>query len=402
MSEGRRLLQVGVEAETEGSLTNRVLLPLASLQRGDEESTAVLTLTWDRVGSQTVEAVVVDGVFDSCSVDNSVWREMGSSSIKRVDSTCTGSCTEKVTGMDTGIEGVDRQCVQMTLVLGSVYDVLISSGTEVRALRVRAPWVHTAGSCVVSDATANVCGGPDITWHGGLLSMGGPAQVGTIGQELVNLNSSTPEGVKIVGVDKFSKHLAYGTTVTRPSSDMADMIHLSIDRGMRITRIVTANTFSIQAMEKLSKATSREDILRICVRDHADQCVLTEHMTLPASLDGVHQGWSFEPQHGSPVRAKSGVPGSVLWVADLKRMADCRVSVGSWLLGSMPLNTEGDLGVLFSESLSRLCGDAQAAVLVRPGYAWPDLVSGRKKVEWSITFLEIQELDELGVPTRRV
>jgi hypothetical protein len=378
--------------------------PRAVLRR--EGYSAILTLSWEDKGVDTIEAVSVDGVLNACSVDNE-WRNMNETLALKNTSDCTKICpqiqsTSGVSGMGDG--GVGRMCVQLTLSLGSVYDILIAQSDSARVVRVWAPWVHTDGNCLVSVGTSTGCGGPDITWHGGLLSVGGPAQVGTIGQPMVHINDSVSDTYTVPNTERelVDTHVAFEAKTVRPSRDMADLVYLSLDSGMRITRIVTANTLNADAMMKLSKATSRAQIMTICMIDYKSTCVLTEHDQLPMAENGGHSGWSFEQIQGSAVRANSGVPGSVLWVADLQRTENCRVSVGSWLLGAMPLNTDDRLATLFTHTVSRMCEDPQAVVLVRPGFAWPVLVSGHSHLpEWSITFIEMQKIDELGVPTSR-
>jgi hypothetical protein len=349
--------------------------------------TAILTLTWERMDIDIIDAVAVDGVLDTCSVDNRMWRDNNGADTEKLVGTCARSCTEvPITG----------QCAEIEIGIGSVYDVLFSKmdsnpSMNPFALRVNAPWVHTP-SCLVSQGSSTVCGGKDITWHGCLVSIGDPAHVGTIGR-------IDADGVKVDG--KEDKHVAFESKKMRYGSERADLVYLSLDRGMRITRIVTANTFSPTATQKLAKARSREEILQICVIQHPNECILFEQMGLPSTFQNTKMGWGFQQAYGSPVRAKSGVPGSFLWVADLQRSADCHISVGSWLMGSMPLNTESKITALFTQSASRVCDQLQPVVLVRPGFAWPILSEGSKRTEWSITFVEMQDTDELGVPTKR-
>lgn len=335
-----------------------------------------------------VEAVVVDGVFDECSVDNRGWREAGGIGLQLAIGSCFKSCKEVV-----GSGGVGRVCLHTKLALGAVYDVLLSSRNNpalVRALRVRAPWVHNAGRCLISEGTATVCGGHDITWHGGLLSMGSLTQMGTVGTPITRLNETLGSG----GV-------TFSSTKTRLSNDMPELEYLTLDHGMRVTRMVTVTTFDDDAMHKLRAAKTREELLVICVRDHADSCVMAEHMRWPNSDSGVsNPGWSFEQQQGSPVRVNSGIVGSVLWVADVPE-DECHVSVGSWLLGSTPLNSGTGIAALFTQSVSQICDRPGVVVLVRPGFAWPKLVRGVAQAAWSLTFIELQDIDELGVPVRR-
>jgi hypothetical protein len=339
-----------------------------------------------------VEAIAIDGVVDNCSVDNSEWRRLaGMGVMKRVSTCATNTCDQTMGG-----ERVGRKCVQMTLPLGSVYDVLVSSALDTpytlpRALRVRAPWVHTDGRCLVTEGPYTVCGGTDITWHGGVISMGGPEHMSSgIGVPMTRLNAT-------IG----SAGVSFVANKARPSTDVADLIYLSLDRGMRITRIVTASTVDKGVVEKLRVATSRDELLKICVWDHGDSCIISEHMHHPTTAHESHPGWSFEQQRGSSVRASSGVPGSVLWVADVPQ-DECHVTVGSWLLGSIPLTDDTKTAALFSQSISQACDTPQAVVLIRPGFAWPTLVRRNNRAEWSLTFFEVQAVDELGVPVRRI
>lgn len=350
------------------------------------KGSANLMLTWNSLGMDMIEAVTVDGVVDICSVNNSQWRAKPEKNDLKF-ATCGRSCGEV-----GWVGGAGRKCALMTLALGSVYDVLISklsASVAIQAVRVRAPWVSNAGKCRISEGTTTACGGADIAWHGGLLSMGTAIQMGAEGTPLTPLDSTMhPPGV------------SFTTQKARPSTDTADLIFLSLDRGMRVTRIVTANTVNDEAIKMLRKAKTREELMVICRRDFAGTCVLTEHMQLPVSDEGDHPGWSFEQQVGSPVRAKSGVPGSVLWTADLNKDT-CHVSVGSWLLGSVPLENDRGVSALFSRSVSQSCHTPQGMVLVRPGFAWPQLIRANNRMEWSLTFIELQYVDELGVPIRR-
>ena len=369
---------------------------VALLRLRNGTNTASLTLTWEGMDIYTVEAVAIDGVLDTCSVDNRMWRDNNGSMIERLVSTCARPCTGiPMTG-----------CVEMDIGMGVVYDVLFSKVDTIPyqppyALRVRAPWVYTTSSCQVSHGTSTVCGGTDITWHGGLVSMGDPAQVGTIGPiDIGATDTADPLDGSDGGSDGGilgDKHVAFKTDKVRYSSERADLVYLSLDRGMRISRIVTANTVSTVAAQKLSKAKSRAEILQICVTEHPNECILAEQMQIPSGFHDVKMGWGFEQAHGSPIRVQSGVPGSILWVADLQRSHDCHLQVGSWLLGSIPLNTENKLSALFTKSASRVCTQPQPVVLVRPGFAWPALLKHNHQTEWSITFLEMHATDELGV-----
>jgi hypothetical protein len=361
------------------SVSTPPLSPRAVLHRAGSSS-AELTLTWDGRDWDTVDAVAVDGVLEECSVDNSAGSNIATSS-------CFKPCTNSM-----GVGWAGRVCMHMKLPLGSVYDLLVTRHTDrahARALRVQAPWVHNAGRCLLSEGTATVCGGPDITWHGGLLSMGDRAQMGTKGAPITPTNGTIGPGGVSFSVPK-----------ARSSNDMTDLVYLTLDRGMRITRIVTVTSSSDDAITRLKNAKTREDVMIICEREYDDVCILTEHMQIPTSTGSSHSGWSFEQQYGSSVRASSGVPGSVLWVADIPQ-DNCHIEVGSWLLASIPLNTDTSISALFSSSVSQMCDSPQAVVLVRPGFAWPKLVRSNHHIEWSITFIELQELDELGVSWKR-
>jgi hypothetical protein len=351
-------------------------------------SSAEITLTWEGEHWDMVEAIVIDGVLDECSIDNSAWRALGGVGLTLAVSSCFKPCSRV-----TGFGGTGRLCLNTKLALGAVYDVLLSSRANpemLRALRVRAPWVHNAGRCLVSEGTATVCGGLDITWHGGLLSMGSLTQMGTVGTPITRLNETMG-----------SNGVTFSSTKVSRSNDMADLEYLTLDHGMRVTRIVTINTFDDIAMQKLKDAKTREELLIICMRDHSDSCVLTEHMQLSNSDSVGHPGWSFEQLEGSPVRANSGLVGSVLWVAESKSKDECYISVGSWLLGSTPLNIGNGIAALFTQSISQICHAPGVVVLVRPGFAWPKLVRGSSRIQWSFTFIELQDIDELGVPVRR-
>jgi hypothetical protein len=361
------------------------LLATAELYRNSKGS-ADLMLTWNSQGMDMIEAVTVDGVVDICSVNNSQWRAKPENFDLKF-ATCERSCFEV-----GWVGGAGRKCALMTLALGSVYDVLISklsTSAAIQAVRIRAPWMSNAGECRASQGTPATCGGADIAWHGSLLSMGTAIQMGAEGTPLTPLDSTMgPSGV------------SFTTQKARPSTDAADLIFLSLDRGMRVTRIVTATTVNDEAMKMLRKAKTREEIMVICTAGFAGSCILTEHTQLPVSAEGDHPGWSFEQQGGSPVRANSGVPGSVLWTADLDKDT-CHLSVGSWLLGSVPLENNKGISALFSRSISQSCHAPQGMVLVRPGFAWPQLIRANNRLEWSLTFIEVQYIDELGVPIRR-
>jgi hypothetical protein len=367
------------------SENDAILNPKAEIYRKGT-STADVLLTWNSQGLEMVEAVAIDGIITECSVDNSEWRKLQGVGVNMQISTCDRSCYEV-----GWVGGNGRKCVLMNLALGRTYDVLIGKLTPsapVMAVRITAPWVHHAGKCRISEGKATTCGGKDIVWQGGLLSMGGAMQMS--------------DGTNIEPSDHTSDDVgvSFATTRARPSTDMADLVFLSLDRGMRVTRIVTVTTVSDAAIKVLRMAKTRAEVMIICRQTYAESCVLTEHMQLPATIDSEHHGWGYEQKKGSSVRANSGVPGSVLWTADISK-EDCHLSVGSWLLGSVSLENENGVQALFSRSISQACAAPQGMVLIKPGFAWPQLIRGTNSMEWSMTFIELQNIDELGVPVRR-
>ena len=209
------------------------LLPRATLTR-DGVSSASLSLTWNQGDWDTIEAVVVDGVLEKCSVDNSAWRNSGGIGTSFSFSSCFKLCTELTNG-----GGIGRGCLRMKVGLGSVYDLLVSRRADpakTRAVRVKAPWVHNAGRCLVSEGAASVCGDSSIAWHGGLMQIGGQTQMASQGDPITSINSTMG-----------SSGISFSTNKARASNDMTDLVYLSLDRGMRITRIVTVtNSATLQ------------------------------------------------------------------------------------------------------------------------------------------------------------
>ena len=364
-------------------LQNRALLSIDTpLSPRAELSvpSAELALTWNGIGGwDTIEAVAIDGNMHKCSVDNSAWRQSGGVGTNFETSSCFKLCSDDMHKST----GVGRICMRMKLALGSVYDMLITrkaDPSQTKAMRIRTPWVDTGRCVMAQDST--LCGGHDVTWHGsGLMHLDYRTHM-----EIREI-PITPRNRTIGGTGDFS------ATITRDN-----LVYLSLDRGMRITRIVTVTTFNDVAISKLKDARSREEVLVIC-KGYRD-CVIQEHSQIPYTSSS-HAGWGFEQQQGSAVRASSGVAGSVMWVAEIDQ-EDCHIEVGSWLLGSIPLNTETKgISALFSSSIARICDSAQAVILVRPGFAWPKLVTSNNRFEWSLMFIELQMLDELGIPIRR-
>ena len=365
---------------------NMPLSPRALLSHADAAS-AELVFTWDDVKWDTVEAVAVNGNLHKCSVDNSAWRKVGGVGARFETSSCFKPCSDEM-HKSTGFFGEGRVCMQMKIALGSVYDMLVSKmadPTHIKAVRVHTPWLHDAG-CVSDDSTP--CPGyPYAKWEGGHMQVSSRTQMGTNEAETTSSRNET------VGS---TEGVSFSTTKTRPSIEMSDNVYLSLDRGMRITRIVTVTTVNDSAITLLKDAKSREDILMIC-RRYRD-CIVQEHSHIP-STSSSHSGWGFDQQQGSAVKVSSGLPGSVLWIAEIQD--NCQLEVGSWLLGSIPLNGINGISALFSSSIARMCESAQAAVLIRPGHAWPKLLKSKNHIHWSMTFIELRELDELGVPSNR-
>jgi hypothetical protein len=182
----------------------------------------------------------------------------------------------------------------------------------------------------------------------------------------------------------------------------ATRCYLPLNSGMRVSRIVTASTNSYNAMLKLGSATSRLEIMKICMIRHKRTCVLTEHRRIPMTFGDLYRGWSYAPRSGSPVHANSGTSSSVLWVADIEKLETCQLELGSWLLATVPGNDDNHFNTLFSPSISQVHEAAQPILLSRPGFAQPKLVHTHLGLEWIIIFVELQQCDELGVPVSRV
>jgi hypothetical protein len=167
------------------------------------------------------------------------------------------------------------------------------------------------------------------------------------------------------------------------------------DAGMRITRIVSVETTSVRVMQLLSVAKTREEIIGVCgLPGHNSQCVVREHQSFPASRSW--EGWQRKQRGDSPIKVPSGNVRSTIWVADLKRMGVCEVQLGSWLLATIPMQGSAKMATLFTQTADRLCRSPQAMVLTRPGFAWPTLVSGRNPNTWTITFIELQNINVWG------
>jgi hypothetical protein len=175
--------------------------------------------------------------------------------------------------------------------------------------------------------------------------------------------------------------------------------YLKLDTGMRISRIVTVTTTSFNAMLKLRVATTRREIMKICLVRHRKTCKLSEHINLPTSVTGTHSGWAYLPRQHSSMYANAGTPSAVLWVVEWFNIP--HISVGSWILASLPTEDPNHLTALFSHSISRVCPEPQAVSLIRPGFAITDLVHTEDGLHWIMTFIELQHCDELGCPVKR-
>jgi hypothetical protein len=180
----------------------------------------------------------------------------------------------------------------------------------------------------------------------------------------------------------------------------ANGVYLKQDSGMRISRIVTASTSSYDAMVKLGRATSRAEIMKICLLRHKRTSLLFEQQELPAQQHRVQGGWAFEQMPDSSISACSGLPGSVLWATDAASSYTKQIEVGSWLLSMVYAHDCNHYTALFSPSTSRVFEHAQPITLVRPGVTTPPIVDTAYGPMWTIMFIELQCCDELGFPKR--
>lgn len=176
--------------------------------------------------------------------------------------------------------------------------------------------------------------------------------------------------------------------------------HLKLQSGIRISRIITATTTGYDAMLRLGKAKNRSDIMKTCLVRHKRTSTLSEHQQLPMSSDGMQTGWRFEQRDRSPIRACSGIPGSVLWVVDINSSNHSQVQVGSWLMATFDFPGRDTMSSLFTTTDSRLGTSLQPITLIRPGFVNPDLVCTLYGAYFTITLIELQYCNELGTPTR--
>ena len=177
--------------------------------------------------------------------------------------------------------------------------------------------------------------------------------------------------------------------------------YLPLDTGMRISRILVASTTNFDVMMKLGHAKSLTSIMHIALIRHRQQCKLMEYDRLPSTSAQVCNGWSYEAQVGSPMRRKSRTPVSALWVIEEESFQSFEVEIGSWLLASFKGNDSNRMSALFSRDSSRVHRDAQAVSLVRPGFSTVKLLYVDGMIQWVMTFIEIENRDELGIPIGR-
>jgi hypothetical protein len=172
--------------------------------------------------------------------------------------------------------------------------------------------------------------------------------------------------------------------------------------GVRISRIISVSTHSFDAMLKLARAKSRPEIMHTALIRHKRKCIMRDHQHIPLEFGDVYQGWSHEPRNGSPMRTNAGTRSSELWAVDGESFHHFEVEVGSWLLASMPGKDPNHVSALFSRNISRVQTDAQPVNLVRPGFSTVKLVQTPEDgVQWVLTFLELVNSDELGIPKKQ-
>ena len=176
--------------------------------------------------------------------------------------------------------------------------------------------------------------------------------------------------------------------------------YLKLKSGMQISRIVTVTTTRYDVILKLCQAVTRNEIMKTCLVRHKRTCTIFEHQKLPISCERIHTGWSFEQRDGSSIKACSGIPGSVLWVTDVHSCNTSQVQVGSWLMSKLDIPSRKGMSSLFTQTDSRIGSSFQSMTLIRPGFAKPDVVSTPYGPHFVITFIEIQNCDELGIATR--
>ena len=177
-------------------------------------------------------------------------------------------------------------------------------------------------------------------------------------------------------------------SVSPKGGGINEVLEVVPDMGMRITRIVTTETTNVRAMQLLSVAKTRMEVMSVCLK-FRDECIQRDHNTLSQTRSWM--GWNRVELENS-----LHSPKSIMWVVDLKRSGECQVQLGSWLLASMQLKDNNKLSALFTETAERVCQSPQAMVLIRPGNAWPNLQAHRPRDTWSITFVELQKVNSWG------
>ena len=162
------------------------------------------------------------------------------------------------------------------------------------------------------------------------------------------------------------------------------VVRLHTDHGIRVHRILSIETTSVRAMQLLSVAKTRAEILNVC-QQFPETTSIRSHSRIP-----------FHSSEGLQTWADSGISPHLpsLWVMDTQRLTSCQVEIGSWLLASIPLGKDGSRGIdtLFTATAERWCRETQPLVLVNPGLAWPQLqrrTLGRSFTRWSIVYVEL-------------
>ena len=238
----------------------------------------------------------------------------------------------------------------------SVVDILYTNNIEnkTKALRVHVPWMplSSTGTCK-------------------------------------NFTDSSEEGMLFAG-----KWQGARIGVTSMNGERNKVLQVEPDIGMRITRIVSIETISVRAMQLLSGAKTRDEVINVCMQ-FQDSCIQLEHNTLSNTRSWM--SWQHASLENSLHSQKS-----ILWVVDVKRSGDCEVSVGSWLLASMALKDPNKMSTLFTENVDRVCQFPQPIILIKPGFAWPNLKANNVRNTWSITFVELQNVNFEGkIPDER-
>jgi hypothetical protein len=207
------------------------------------------------------------------------------------------------------------------------------------------------------------------------------------------------------GVRDMAHPLSDGTGNRTPP--IAKPTYLRLQNGERISRIITVDTHDFDVMMKLGRARTLAKLLHIALIRHKRKCALFEHQGLPVVPNWdvlCTQPWGYEPRHGSHMYTNSGTHSSTLWGVDAESFNHFEVEVGSWKLASLYGNDDTHISAIFSRTISRVDTGAQAVSLVRPGCfgsANVKLVRTSDGLRWILTFIETEDCDELGAPTKR-